>query len=83
MAAEKRVLWMLTLLVVMPAGALPPTNPPANPPAAGFWQYYLEYGTDAGDVFDPADLADATELAALEQDDNDTSDNDEQARGEK
>ena len=83
MAADKRVLWMLPLLVVLPVNALPPTNQPVSPPAAGFWQYYLEYGTDAGDVFDPADLADATELAARETDDNDTRGTDKQPSGEK
>lgn len=37
-----------------------------SPPSAGFWMYYLQYGTDDGDVFDPNDLEDITALMKRE-----------------
>ena len=55
---------LVALLLLSSRQALAKTEDPAASPPSGFWEYYLEYGTEDGDVFDPSDLEDATALAA-------------------
>ena len=52
----------LLLLSIRQANAKP--EDPVTSPPSGFWVYYLENGTEDGDVFDPSDLEAATALAA-------------------
>lgn len=35
-----------------------------TPPPAGFWDYFIEYGDQQGELFDPLDLADAEQIVA-------------------
>lgn len=51
-------------------------------PPAGFWDYFIEYGDQQGELFDPLDLADVEHIVAdketdtgLGADNSDNSDN--------
>lgn len=68
MAVETTRYALLSLVLLLAFNPALSQEEAQTVPPAGFWAYYLEYGTQNGDVFDPNDLEDVTRLINHEND---------------
>lgn len=61
--SRRRLHWIgCGLAIAAPAMTVLAAPAEAPPPPQEFWNYLLEFGDARGDVFDPADLAIATQV---------------------